>query len=243
MTRTLIAALAVSAATGMASAGVALVTETFDYPDGNLAGNGGWTVHSGAGGTPVVVASGAAVLNQGPLTREDVNVPTTTTLGAGQTVYAGFDFSNTNNNLAVYFAHFQSNSSTFTARAFIAPPTAGGDYTIGLSDTATVGPTWASDLTYGQTYRAVISYEFDTRTSRLWINPVAEGDTSLSAVGTTARAVNAFALRQAGSDTINSIQTIDNLIIGDSFAAVVPAPGAIALLGLGGLAAARRRRA
>lgn len=241
MTRTLIAALTVSAAAGMASAGVALVTETFDYPDGNLAGNGGWTAHSGAGNLPVQVAGGVAVLNQGPNSREDVNVPVGSTLAAGQTFYAGFDFTSTGDATPAYFAHFQSNSSTFTGRLFIAAPTGGGDFTVGISDTSAVSAIWGTDLTFGETYRAIISYDFDTKISRLWINAIAEGDTSIAgAAGASSLAVNAFALRQGGG---GSTQTIDNLILGDSFAAVVPAPGTLALLGLGGLVAARRRRA
>ena len=246
MTRTLIATLALSAAAGLAApalAGNPLVTETFTYPNGNLVGNGGWATHSGTGSF-IQVTGGTAVLNQGGGSREDANVQIGSTLGAGQTFYAGFDFTNSANADIVYFAHFMSTATTFTSRLFIAPPTSGGNYTVGISDTSTIGPTWASDLSYGQTYRAVIGYEFDTRISRLWINPVLPTDTNLSsAAGVSSLAVNALGLRQAGSTTIISTQTIDNLIIGNSFAAVVPTPGALALLGLGGLAAARRRRA
>lgn len=247
MTRTtMIAALAITAAAGLATtanAGNILLSEQFNYPDGNLAGNGGWTAHSGVGAMPVQVTGGTAVLNQGSGSREDVNVLTGTTLAAGQTWYAGFDFTNSGGSANVYFAHFFQSTSVFAARTFVTPATGGGDYTLGLSDAGGVpdaGVTWASDLSFGTTYRAVISYSFDTGNTRLWINPVLEGDTNLSTTGQVSRPLTGFALRQSGGD---SSQTIDNLIVGDSFAAVVPAPGALALLGLGGLAAARRRRA
>jgi len=243
MTRITIAALAISAAAGLATtanAGNTLLTELFDYADGSLAGNGGWTVHSGAGGVPMSVSSGVAVISQGAGAREDLNTPIGSTLGAGQTFYAGFDFTNANDFAQVYFAHFFVNSSTFAARTYVMPPTSGGDYTVGISDGNTVTSIWGSDLSYGTTYRAVISYSFDTGDARLWVNPGAEGDTSIVATGLVSRAISGFALRQAGTA---STQTVDNLIIGDSFGAVVPAPGTLALLGLGGLIAARRRRA
>jgi len=245
MTRTkMIAALAVSAAAGFATtanAGSTLQNETFTYANGNLVGNGAWSAHSGAGAMPVQVTGGAAVLTHGSGSREDVNLPLGSTLAAGQTFYAGFDFTSTGDATSVYFAHFMSTATTFTGRAFITGPIAGGDYTIGISDTSSISATWGTDLSFGTTYRAIISYDFDTRVSRLWINAIAEGDTSIAgAAGAASLAVNAFGLRQSAG---GSTQLIDNLIIGDSFGAVVPAPGALALLGLSGLVAARRRRA
>ncbi len=225
---------AVAATTAQASV---LANETFTYNNGNLVGNGGWAAHSGAGSVPVQVTSGAAVLAQGSLTREDVNLGVTA-IGAGQTYYAGFDLTNAGGNQTVYFAHFLQGASTFRGRVFI---TAGssGDFTVGLSDTATLNQTWATGLTFGTTYRVVVSYDFDTGTNKLWVNPATESSTSLTATGTASTAVAGFALRQAAG---NSVQTIDNLIVATSFAEAVPTPGSAALLGIGGLIAMRRRR-
>lgn len=240
MTRVLMALVGVA---GLAAAAQAttFVNETFSYPDGPLAGNGGWTVHSGAGGGVLAVSSGQAIVAQGSGSREDCNVPLGVTMGAGQTFYAAFDFSNANDATTVYFAHFMSTATTFTGRAFITTPASGGDYRIGLSDTSTLNVSWPSDLTFGTTYRAVIRYDFDTKTSTLWVNPTVESDPSITAAaGAASLPVNAFGLRQAGT---TSTQTVDNLVIGTSFGEVVPTPGALALLGLGGLVTARRRRA
>jgi hypothetical protein len=244
MTKTRVSIGALVAVAGMAAAahGTILTSDTFTYPDGNLVGNGGWTAHSGAGVVPVQVVSGRAVLSQGTLTREDVNTPFSA-IGAGQAVYASFLFSNSGGAGTVYFAHLQSTATTFRARVFITAPTAGGDYTVGFSDTSTLGPVWGTDLVFGTEYLAIIAYEFDTGASRLWIDPVSEASTNLAVAGIGTTPLNAFSLRQANPTVGTSMQTIDNLIVATSFAEVIPSPGGLALLTLGGLIATRRRRA
>jgi MYXO-CTERM domain-containing protein len=237
MNRTITAAAAAMLAGAAAQASI-VASDTFTYPDGNLVGQGGWAAHSGAGVVPIQVTGGMAVLAQGSGTREDANLPFSA-IGAGTTLYAGFDMTNSGGNTDVYFAHFLQGTSTFRSRVFITAGS-GGDYTIGFSDTATLSQTWASPLTFGTSYRVVISYSYDTGASQLWINPVDASSTSLSVAGTASTPVAGFALRQAAG---NSGQTIDNLIVATTFAeAAVPTPGTGALLVLGGAVAARRRR-
>lgn len=237
MHRTMMAAGVILVAGAGAHAGV-LAGDTFTYANGNLVGQGGWAAHSGAGSTPVQVLNTSAVLLQGSGTREDVNLPFAA-IGAGTTVYAGFDFTNTGGNQEVYFAHFLQGTSTFRSRIFVTPG-AGGDYTIGFSDSATLNQTWASALAFGATYRVVTSYNFDTGASQLWINPVDASSTSLSVAGTAGTPIAGYAFRQAAG---NSSQTIDNLVVATTFSeAAVPTPGTGLLLAAGGAVAARRRR-
>jgi hypothetical protein len=233
-----IALIGLSLLTAAAQADV-LVNETFSYADGNLVGNGGWTAHSGAGNLPVQVVSGRAqVVQPASGSAEDVNTPFTA-LGAGGTLYAGFDVSNTGSSTSVYFAHFLQGTSTFRARVFITAPTASGDYTFGLSDTATVNQVWASDFSSGSTHRLVISYSFDTGETRLWVDPVDVNSTSLLVAGGASTPLHAFALRQA---TGGSTQLIDNLIVATTFGEAIPAPGTAALMLIGGAIVLRRRR-
>jgi hypothetical protein len=216
---------------------------------GNLVGQDGWTAHSGAGVVPIQVgSSGTLVDSTAGGTREDANVAITP-ISAGETYYFGFDVTvngtsgDTPTN--VYFAHFKDTGTDFTVRTFITA-FAGADFTFGLSPAGSApDATWATGLTYGQTYRVVGAYNSDTLENRLWVDPLTEASTSLSATDSAANAVSGFALRQA---TANTSQLITNLAVGTSFNDVVspvPEPSSIALagcgIGLAGIAAYRRR--
>ena len=239
--RTLALAVAVVAGSGAAARATVVINETFSYPDGNLVGHGAWTAHSAAGSMPVQVTGGHAVLNQGAGSREDVN-DAFTALSAGGTMFAGFDFTNTGDTANVYFAHFLVNSSVFHDRLWVTAPSSGGNYGIGFGDGASIASAWASDLTFGTTYRAVIELDFDTLSEHLWINPVDQTSTNLSVTGSGSGAIVGFAMRQATGAT--STQTVDNLIVATTFSEAlgVPSPASAALLALGGLIGSRRRR-
>lgn len=89
------------------SFGDILLTENFNYADGNLVPNGGWAAHSGAGANPVQVVSNAIVLSQGAGSREDVSRALGATLSSGTTFTYTFDVAVNDSAAAstMYFAH------------------------------------------------------------------------------------------------------------------------------------------
>lgn len=252
------AAIACSCLASSASAAL-FYNETFSYPDGNLVGNGGWANHSGTG-TFIQVSSGTVSTTSGSGSREDANRTTGSTLGQGETWYAGFDLTEIAPAAALteeYFAHFLQGTSNFTARTYITTPTAGGDYTLGIVGGSNTPPVkWGTDLTFGTKYRVVVSYTLDpdndpmTQDSfaKLWVNPVNEASTSITKVANFSNAVTAFALRQ-GSATAAGTQVIDNLAVATTFdealtGIAIPEPATLSLLALAGVAVfggARRR--
>ena len=222
-----------------------LNSETFSYANGDLTTTSGgvWTAHSGSGSNPVQSTSGQAVLVQESGSREDVNRLTGQTLVSGGKWYAGFDAVVTGGDNTVYFAHFKTTSiTTFASRVFVTSHS-GGDFTFGLSDSSSLDATWASALSFGTTYRVVHSYDFDSKVARLWVDPVNEASTKITATaGLTSRALVAYAFRQ---DIGDSQQTIDNLLVGTTFEDAVPEPASmvLALFGLlGTLMTGRRQR-
>lgn len=193
--------------------GQVVLSEDFSYSDGSLVGNGTWVSTSGTAGD-LLVSSGQAVVQHGTPS-EDVEIPFTSITGS---VYAAFDFSVDDLGSPYsggdneYFAHLD-----FRARMDIVPPTAGGDYTVGISSsTSAAQATWATDLTFGQTYRAIIRYDQDTGTAQLWIDATADTDTSISGSADGATTVANFELRQSDS-SVNETVRVDNLMIGQTF--------------------------
>ena len=240
--RYLVALLAVGLLAGTAHATI-LVQESFTHPDGNLVGQtpeigGTWAAHSGAGAKPIQVASGKITVVQSTGSGEDDN--TSFAAMTGGKYYAGFDLIQTGGSADQYFAHFNVNATTFYSRVFITNNSL-GDYTLGLSNTSTIGPKWADGLVFGTNYRVIVSYEFATGVAELWVNPASEASTKLTATGTASAALAAFAFRQSSPSPAQA-ETIDNLLVGTSFAEVLPEPASLGLMVLGGLAVLRRKR-
>jgi hypothetical protein len=226
-----------------------LTFDNFDYPDGSLVPNGGWVSHSGTAGD-LLVSSGKAVVQHG-VPSEDANKPFGPVSGA---VYFGIDFSvddlggpytGTDNE---YFAHFSDGGTfNFSGRLDVVPPTGAGDFSVGIASTgSTADATWATDLTFGTTYRAIVRYDQDSNQAQLWINAALPTDTSIlgADLADPGLAATAFALRQSDSSPNETIR-VDGLVVGTTFADVVtavPEPGTLALLAFGGVSLLRRRR-
>ena len=202
--------------TGLSEAQV-FFSDGFDYPDGQLtdseAGAGDnvsgglWTGHSGTtfGDNVDVIAGNAQVLNSGS---EDVNRLTGVDMAATDTWYIGALFSVNdmradptteaiNND---YFLHFKDGAFGFRGRVYLDDPNdAMNDYTLGLSATSG-GQTqkWTSDLNFGEQYIVMVSYDFDSGASRLWVNPVDISSMSLLEDTTVdaGTVINSLALRQ-----------------------------------------------
>lgn len=225
--------------TAFASAATAgsLLTENFLYPDGNLSGNGAWTVYSGAPPTDIQVVSSRAVGNQ-------ANAPDDQNLFAVQSTtsktYMCFDVivnepSPFGNPKLVYFALLKDAGTTsFVSRIYGVGLTAGG-WTFGISHSstsATVGITlWSTtSLNYGQQYRIVANYDPVAKTSTLWVDPVNELSTNVTDTNpaVAALAVQGVGLRQSATAStvpaspdytaagVNWVYSIDNLGVGTS---------------------------
>ncbi|UKM65254.1 T9SS type A sorting domain-containing protein [Flavobacteriaceae bacterium GSB9] len=206
------------------SFGQIILTESFDYTDGSLVGNGTWSNHSGTEGD-LLISSGEAVVQHGSPS-EDANISFTAVSGS---IYYAFDFSvddlgapysGSDNE---YFAHFMVGTSSFTARLDIVPPASNGDFSVGIATlSSTAEAIWATDLSFETTYRATVKYDQDTNQTQLWINASSEEDTSIqgSDQDDPGNAITAFALRQSDSSENETVR-VDNIIISQSFEATL----------------------
>lgn len=249
-------ALAVVCANSVAARATILVNDNFTRADGGIVGTnptpgpgGTWAAHSGAGATPVQVSSGAVVLAQGSGSREDVNVPAGGPMTAGDKWFYGIDLVIADPGVAitdVYFASFLAGTSNFDGRIWVTAPSSAG-YRIGLSNDNSItdgdGEVRSNDLAFGQTYRIVVSYDFTAKASSLWIDQPLESGSSFAATDPGfSDAITAFALRQAGG---NTSQTIDNLCVATTYGeaySCVPEPATLGLVAMGVIALIRRRR-
>ncbi|MEO9476361.1 MAG: hypothetical protein ABJG41_12530 [Cyclobacteriaceae bacterium] len=202
-----------------------LVEEPFTYPSGDLVGNGSWVAHSSAGSNSVQVLAGRIVVEHGSGGREDVYIPFTEQTSG--TVYVSLEFSVFDPGSPVsgtdseYFVHFNTGSTVMRARMDVVPPTGAGDYSVGISSTTSVAENvWATDLSFGTFYTAVIAYSIDDGQATLWIDPTKETSTHVQGNTSSGKSVSALVFRQATSSTNEKI-LIDNLTIGTAFTEVV----------------------
>ncbi|MBT8289042.1 MAG: T9SS type A sorting domain-containing protein [Flavobacteriaceae bacterium] len=194
--------------------------DDFTYPDGSLVPNGGWASHSGTLGD-LLVSSGQAVVQHGAPS-EDVNLAFAPVAG---NVYFGIDVTVNDQGTPIpgtdneYFAHFKDSGFNFAARLDIVPPTGGGDFTFGISSAnSTADAVWATDLSYGVSYRVIVRYNQDENIAELWIDASSESDTSILGIdeANPGDVIESFALRQSDSDLNESI-LVDNLVVSETF--------------------------
>jgi hypothetical protein len=210
-----------------ASFGQVILAEDFSYSDGSLVGNSTWANESGTEGD-FLISSGKAVIQHGDPS-EDVKIAFDS--GTGD-VYVGFDFSVDDLGAPYsggtdyeYFAHID-----FKARLDVQAGANGGDYTLGISSGgSTAEVNWATDLTFDQTYRAILKFDQLTGLAQLWINPKTSTDTSISGSESGAATVENFDLRQSDSSENETVR-LDDLMIGKTFNDVLVFEGATASL-------------
>ena len=237
------ASLAIIALAAQADAQV-LTQDGFAY-SGALTSNG-WAAHSGAG-NKVINANGAfATLEQSGGSGEDVNLPFAQQ-GATDTTYAAFRFRVPSGNpvnpdgSGLYFAHFKDSAFAFRARTGLLSPAGSGDFALAINgDNSNLGAGSAvtGDLSFDVWYRVVISWDATTGESKLWLNPLDESGDSISHVGASSGdLIEQFAFRQSNDYT--GFIDVDGVVVGQTFADVLPPPTAVPFgsgLGLGALA-------
>jgi hypothetical protein len=230
-----------------------LMNEAFTYADGELrtVGAGTWTRSSGTS-NDLLVASDKLLIN------DTSNDDATGTFLGGASVNSGKIFASftllgdpadvsTSNAGSEFFASFGSGTSLYT-RIFPGHPAAAatGTYRLGLTNTATTASSvfLATDLSTTTAYQIVIRFDYSTNQSTLWVNPTSESDPNniVATDAITPGAINKFGFRQPGGTAMGDY-SIDNLLVGTTFAEVVPEPGTIGLLLAAGSMLLGRRRA
>ena len=218
-----------------ASAQVVAV-DNFSYT-GELTSNG-WAAHSGAGNRPINSDGSVTTLDFRGGSGEDISLPCAP-FAADATSYASFTLNVPSgspvdpDNSGSYFAHFKDDGFGFRARTGLLTAAAGGDFGIGINASSSSiggGAVWASDLMFDTDYQVVINFDALTGASQLWIDPTSSASTSVSHTGTqTGTIINNFSWRQSNDHT--GLITVDNLVVGGSFADVTvvdPANGFLA---------------
>lgn len=195
-------------------------TEDFTYADGSLINSTDWMNFSGTSGD-LLVSSGQAVVQHGTPS-EDARLAFTPASGD---LYYAFDFSVVDPGGIItggdyeYFAFFKDDAFAYGGRVSIAEALNGGDFTVGIAtNDSTEDAVWATDLSFGTTYRVTVRYNQDDNTSELWLDATSETDTSILGddKADPGIAITQFGLRQSDS-SLNEGILIDNLTISTTF--------------------------
>ncbi len=239
------------------------------YVNGNLAGvaatansegQNGWKQTGTTNTTPIQVTNGAAIIGT---SGQDVYhaFDTTANATAGTTLYYSASMKVTaaqaTGDYFLFVGDPVGTTQNFFGRLF-AKSTTGGvllgiQSTSGTNAAVTYGTT---TLTLNQTYNVVVAYDFATGTLNdtfaVYVDPNSTNRANLTSYVSAAwlstsvaepAQLTEIALRQGTAANAPSV-SVYSLAAGSSLAdvGVVPAPGALALLGVAGLVGSRRRR-
>jgi len=239
-------------ASASANFAAVLLSEQFTYANGELrtVGAATWTRSSGAG-NDLLVSANKLLINDGSDDDATATFPGAVTVSTGK-IFASFTLLGDPNDVSTssagseFFASFGSGNSLYT-RVFPGHPAAAaaGTYRLGLTNTATsAGSVFlVQDLSTTTAYQIVIRFDYSTNQSTLWVNPSSESDPNniVASDAFTPGAINKFGFRQPGSTAMGDY-SIDNLLVGTTFAEVVPEPASLGLLlCIGSVLLGRRR--
>ncbi len=151
-----------------------LLVEDFDYDEGELLINHGWTAHSGTD-NPITVVSpglvfngyiGSGVGNAAAVINNYQDVNKTFEAQTTGTVYAAFMVKTESTNYAGYFLHFSPNTigTTFFTKVWVNSAGTGIGLGLGSSSPSTYHP-----VTPGVTSLVVIKFNVDTKESSLYV--------------------------------------------------------------------------
>jgi hypothetical protein len=205
-----------------------LLQDTFTYADGSVRTNSSFTWNTHSGGTgETQIASGELLLSQSQ--SEDIsafftNGPSPVGTNSGFIIYTRFtaNFTALPSGPGDYFAHLKNTgTSDFRAKIFSGTNNAAaGLFRIGIANSFnSVSAQFPTDLSLNTTYTVVTRYNVGTGVTTLWINPVTESSTGVTATDSVIPAnIITYAFRQTGG--IGAME-IDDLKIGSSFSDVV----------------------
>lgn len=216
-----------------------LLEDNFTGEVGTLLTANGWTAHSGAGSTPMSIASPGLVYNGyassgiGNATSasgngEDVN-KTYTTVNSGSIYYSFLITTAITTTTASYSMHLQQGTSNFYGRFWL--NLVSNNVKFGLSKT-TDNPVYdAGNYSLNTTYLIVIKYVFNSGSTTddavyMWINPQLGGTEpapNISITNTTttdATTINAIGIRQWNAGTL---ARFDGIRVGTTWDDISPA--------------------
>ncbi len=223
---------------------VIILTDNFSYTNGPLetVSGGLWQQYNNlpAGQTPSLqVVNGQVEMK--PYTGQngggDGKIELGAVYGAGSTLFYGVDLNvaalgaNPDTGLILGFRQPTNLGGTI----FVKTPASTNDFRLGIStDSFTTAGAHSADLNFNTTYRLVMKLDITTigATATLWVDPIDENSPSTVLTGTTpGRSYSQMGIYQT-SNTRSLDLKLDNLIVGTTFAEVVPEPS-FTVLGIG----------
>jgi len=226
-----------------------LLTEDFNYAAGQLLTANGWTAHSGAGTNAIAVTApgltytghpGSGVGNAVTMTTsgEDDNKAFTST-SAGDVYFSFLTNISAATAAGDYFIGLLQSATLFPYRIYVKTDGATGFF-FGVSKANGAIVYETTSRTFGTTYFIVGKYTYNTGTTtddvlNLWVNPALGGSETAATIpnvtgtSTDATSISAFYLRQ-GSAASASVQQVDAILVGTTWAQVTPSGAAVPTL-------------
>jgi len=221
-----------------------LLTEDFNYPAGQLITANGWTAHSAGGTNPITVTApgltytghpGSGVGNAVTMTtsgEDDNKAFTAITSGSA---YFSFLVNVTSATVTGdYFIGLLQSNTVFPLRLYAKSDGATGFF-FGISKSSSAVVYETTSRSFGTTYFIVANYVFNTATTtddvvNLWVNPALGGTettgTLANVTGTsTDNTSNAGVYLRQGTAANASVQRVDAILAGTTWAQVTPSAG------------------